>query len=341
MNKQVIALGVLVVALFVGLQSMYIIREGYQGVLFQFGQHVRTDRDAGLYFKLPFVQDVVIYEKRVLGTRPQSAEYLSLDKKRLLVDHVSRWQITDPLLFYRTVRDEHSAAARLDQIIAGRLREEIARHDFIDIVRLKREAIMATVTEGASEVALRNFGITLLDVRIQRIDLPTEVQASVFGRMEAERQRIAHRYRAEGEERAVEIRAGADKQHEIILANAYQQSEILRGEADAEAAAITAQAFGQDLEFYSLFRRLQVYKNILGSQSTVVLPPNSDLLRYLESPVFVSVSDPLLAETSAGDDVVAGDDVQDSEVGLASPDESDEELEDDIENEEEETEDEE
>jgi modulator of FtsH protease HflC len=337
MNKQLIPLGVLVVALFVGLQSAYMIREGYQGVVFQFGQHVVTRQDAGLYFKLPFVQDIIIFEKRVLGTEPQGAEYLSLDKKRLLVDHVSRWQITDPLLFYRTVRDEHSAAARLDQIIAGRLREEIARHDFIDIVRLKREAIMATVTDGASEVALRNFGITLLDVRIQRIDLPTEVQASVFGRMEAERQRIAHRYRAEGEERAIEIRAGADKQREIILANAYQESEILRGAADADAAAITAQAFGQDLEFYSLFRRLQVYKNILGSQSTVVLPPSSDLLRYLESPVFIPIGDPLIADSSIGDDVVAGDDGQDSEVGLVSPGEGDDEPEDDVENDKEET----
>ncbi|MBE0410042.1 MAG: protease modulator HflC [Anaerolineales bacterium] len=322
MNKRVIILGILVVALFAGLQATYIIREGYQGVVFQFGQHVVTRQDAGLYIKLPFVQDVIIFEKRVLGTEPQGAEYLSLDKKRLLVDHVSRWQITDPLLFYRTVRNETSAAARLDQIIAGRLREEIARHDFIDIVRLKREDIMATVTEGASEVALRDFGITLLDVRIQRIDLPTEVQASVFGRMEAERQRIAHRYRAEGEERAIEIRAEADKQREIILANAYQTSEVLRGEADADAAAITAQAFGQDLEFYSLFRRLQVYKNILGSQSTVVLPPNSDLLRYLESPVIVSPSDPLIVDAPVDDEVVGGDDGQDSEVGLGSTDET-------------------
>lgn len=320
MNKRVIIIGAIIVVLFVALQSAFIIREGYQGVVFQFGQHIRTVKDAGLYFKLPFVQDVVLYEKRVLGTEPQSAEYLSLDKKRLLVDHVSRWQITDPLLFYRTVRDEISAAARLDQIIAGRLREEIARHDFIDIVRLKREDIMATVTEGASEVALRNFGITLLDVRIQRIDLPTEVQASVFGRMEAERQRIAYRYRAEGEEQAVEIRAGADKQREIILANAYQTSEVLRGEADAEAAAITAAAFGQDLEFYSLFRRLQVYKNILGDQATIVLPPSSDLLRYLESPVFVSPTDPTNGDTTEDGDVIDNDDTQEDEIEEEVPD---------------------
>jgi len=328
MDKKVIVLGILVIAMFVGLQAVFVIKEGQQGVVFQFGQHVRTVQAAGLNFKIPFVQDLVRFDKRVLGTEPQGAEYLSLDKKRLLVDHVSRWQITDPLLFYRTVRDETSAAARLDQIIAGRLREEIARHDFIDIVRLKREPIMATVTEGARDVALSNFGITLLDVRIQRIDLPMEVQASVFGRMQAERQRIAKRYRAEGEERAIEITAAADKEREIILANAYQSSETLRGEADAGAAAITAQAFGQDLEFYSLFRRLQVYKNILGSQATVVLPPNSDLLRYLESPVYVPPSDPLIVDSPIGETVVVDGETQGDGIDPDSPDDPDVEEED-------------
>jgi membrane protease subunit HflC len=230
---------------------------------------------------------LVLLDKRVLGTEPQGAEYLTLDKKRLLVDHVSRWQITDPLLFYRTVRNEVGAMARLDQVIAGRLREEIAKHNFIDIVREKREPIMATVTDGVQEAAA-SFGITLLDVRIMRIDLPTEVQASVFARMQAERERIAKRYRAEGEEQALEIRAAADKEREIILATAYAQSQVLRGEGDAQAALVTAKAFGQDLEFYGLVRRLQVYETILGEGSTIILPPDSDLLRYLESPTFVA-----------------------------------------------------
>ena len=152
------------------------------------------------------------------------------------MDHVSRWQITDPLLFYRTVRNETGAMARLDQVIAGRLREEIAKHNFIDIVREKREAIVATVTDGTQEAAT-SFGIKLLDVRIMRIDLPNEVQASVFARMQAERERIAKRYRAEGEEKALETRAAADKQREIILATAYGQSQSQRGEGDARAAA--------------------------------------------------------------------------------------------------------
>ncbi|MBM3179991.1 MAG: protease modulator HflC [Chloroflexi bacterium] len=281
--KKIIVIGVLAFAAF---QSVYVVSEWQQGLVFQFGEPVRVVREPGMYFKAPLVHDLVLLDKRVLGTEPQSAEYLTLDKKRLLVDHVSRWQITDPLLFYRTVRNEVGAMARLDQIIAGRLREEIASHNFIDIVREKRESIVATVTDGAQETA-GSFGISLLDVRIRRIDLPTEVQASVFARMQAERERIAKRYRAEGEEQALEIRAAAEKEREIILATAYAQSQILRGEGDAQAALVTAQAFGQDLEFYALVRRLQVYEAILGEGATIILPPDSDLLRYLESPTFV------------------------------------------------------
>jgi modulator of FtsH protease HflC len=283
--KRTIIVGVVVVLAFVALQAVYIIQEGQQGIIFQFGNPVRVVRDPGVYVKAPFIQDLVLMDKRILGTVPQTAEYLTLDKKRVVVDHISRWQITDPLLFYRTVRTEPGAAARLDQIIAGRLREEIARQNFVDIVRLKREAIMEVVTDGARDPAA-SFGITLVDVRIQRIDLPTEVQASVFARMQAERNRIAKRYRAEGEELAIEIRAEAEKEREIILATAYQQSQILRGEGDALAAAIYAEAFGRDLEFYSLTRRLQVYGNIIDGSSTIVLPPQSDLLRYLQSPTF-------------------------------------------------------
>ena len=293
--KRTILIAVAVILIFVAFQSMYIIREGQQGLIFQFGEPVRVVQDSGLYFKIPFIHNLAILDKRILGTQPLTAEYLTLDKKRLLVDHISRWKITDPLLFYRTVRSEPAAIARLDQVIAGRLREEIARHNFIDIVREEREQIMAVVT-GGSQTAAANFGITLLDVRIQRIDLPEEVQASVFARMQAERERIAKRYRAEGEERALQIRAAAEKEREIILANAYARSQILRGEGDAQAALVTGEAFGQDLEFYALVRRLEVYGKILKEGSTVVLPPGSDLLRYLESPSIPSAP----VETAAG-----------------------------------------
>ena len=294
--KKTIAISVIVILAFIAIQAAYVIPEAQQGLIFQFGEPVRVIQQPGLYFRIPMIQELVRLDKRVLGTEPQTAEYLTLDKKRVLVDHVSRWQITDPLLFYRTVRTEPAAMARLDQVIAGRLREEIARHNFIDVVRLKREAIMVVVTEGAITPAA-SFGITLIDVRIQRVDLPSEVQASVFARMQSERERIAKRYRAEGEERALEIRAAAEKEREIILATAYGQSQVLRGEGDAEAAAVTAQAFGQDLEFYGLVRRLDVYGSILGNGSTVVLPPDSDLLRYLESPVPLIPGEPELVGT--------------------------------------------
>jgi len=295
--KKLIVIGTLAVLVFAALQSVYIVGEWQQGLVFQFGEPVRVVRDPGLYFKVPLIHDLVLLDKRVLGTEPQSAEYLTLDKKRLLVDHVSRWQITDPLLFYRTVRSEVGAMARLDQVIAGRLREEIAKHNFIGIVREKREPIMATVTDGAQEAAT-SFGLTLLDVRIMRIDLPSEVQASVFARMQAERERIAKRYRAEGGEQALEIRAEAEKEREIILAEAYSKSQVLRGEGDAQAALVTARAFGQDLKFYGLVQRLQVYETILGEGSTIMLPPDSDLLRYLESPTFVP---PAAAGAAAGE----------------------------------------
>jgi modulator of FtsH protease HflC len=295
--KRMAFIGFVIVLAFVAMQSLYVIREGQQGIVFQFGDPVAVVTEPGIYIKAPFIQDLVRLEKRILGTVPQQAEYLTLDKKRLLVDHISRWQITDPLLFYRTVRTETGAMARLDQVIAGRLREEIARQNFIDVVREKRESIMEVVTDGAQDSA-KSFGITLVDVRIQRIDLPTEVQASVFARMQAERNRIAKRYRAEGEERAIQIRAAAEKEREIILATAYQQSQILRGEGDALAAAIYAEAFGRDLEFYSLTRRLQAYGMILNDGSTLVLPPESDLLRYLQSPTFVPETETVTTGTS-------------------------------------------
>jgi membrane protease subunit HflC len=201
----------------------------------------------------------------------------------VLVDHVSRWRIQEPLEFYRSVRDPQRAMARLDDLISARLRQETAKHNFLDFIREKREEIMEIVTKDTRETA-KAFGIEVLDVRIKRLDLPQEVQASVFARMRAERERIAKRYRAEGEERAREIRAGADREREVILATAYETSQKLSGEGDAQAVAIYAQAFGQDPEFYAFTRRLQVYEKILSTGTTLVLPPDSELFRYLQNP---------------------------------------------------------
>jgi modulator of FtsH protease HflC len=281
MARLLIGLGFVVA--FALVQAAFTIGEREQGMIVQFGNPQRILQEPGLYFKLPVIQNLVRFEKRVLTTDAQTAEYLTLDKKRVLVDHVSRWRIQDPLEFYRSVRDQERAMARLDDLISARLRQETARHNFLDFVREKREEIMQVVTKDTKETA-KSFGIDVLDVRIKGLDLPKEVQASVFARMRAERERIAKRYRAEGEERAQEIRAGADREREVILATAYETSQKLNGEGDANATTIYAQAFGQDPEFYAFTRRLQAYEKILTTGTTLVLSPDSELLRYLQNP---------------------------------------------------------
>jgi modulator of FtsH protease HflC len=281
MARLLIGLGFVVA--FALVQTAFTIGEREQGMIVQFGNPQRILQEPGLYFKLPVIQNLVRFEKRVLTTDAQTAEYLTLDKKRVLVDHVSRWRIQDPLEFYRSVRDQDRAMARLDDLISARLRQETAKHNFLDFVREKREEIMQVVTKDTKETA-KSFGIEVLDVRIKGLDLPKEVQASVFARMRAERERIAKRYRAEGEERAQEIRAGADREREVILATAYETSQKLSGEGDANATTIYAQAFGQDPEFYAFTRRLQAYEKILNTGTTLVLSPDSELLRYLQNP---------------------------------------------------------
>ena len=279
--RLVIGLGLVLV--FVAAQAAFTIGEWEQGMVVQFGNPKRIIQEPGLYFKLPIAQNLVRFEKRVLTTDARESEYITLDKKRVLVDHVSRWRINDPLQFYRSVRDRIRAMARLDDIISARLRQEIATHNFLDLIREKREDIMAIVTKDTRETA-KTFGIEVTDVRIKRLDLPEEVQASVFARMRAERERIAKRYRAEGEEQAQQIRASADREREVILATAYESSEKLKGEGDAEATSIYANAFGKDAEFYAFTRRLQAYEKILSNDTTLLLDPDSELLNYLQSP---------------------------------------------------------
>ena len=258
-----IFVGVVVLALLV-LQAAFIVNERQQGVLLQFGKHVSTIRDPGLYFKIPVIQDFITLDKRVIAADGKSAEYITLDKKRLVVDTVSRWTISEPLEFYQTVQTYVGAIDRLNDIILARLRQEVGNHNFKEFIREDRERIMENVTQATRESA-RKFGITVIDVRIKRLDLPDEVQASVFARMKAERERIAKRYRAEGDEQAREIRADAQKGKEIILAEAYKKAEVLRGQGDAEATAIYANAYAKDASFYGFFRHLEAYKkNFLG-----------------------------------------------------------------------------
>ncbi len=273
-----------IVVLILLVQSAFIVNAWQQGVLLQFGKHVSTIREPGLYFKIPLLQDFIAFDKRVIAADGKPAEYITLDKKRLTVDTVSRWTISEPLEFYQSVHDYAGAIARLNDIIFARLRKEVADHNFKEFIQEERERIMASVTENTRESA-RRFGIMVIDVRIKRLDLPEEVQASVFARMKAERERIAKRYRAEGDEQAREIRANAEKDKEIMLAEAYKTAEGLRGEGDASATSIYADAYNKDAAFYSFLRHLEAYKKVFSADTTVMLRPDSEFLRFMVNPI--------------------------------------------------------
>ncbi len=263
--------------------ATFTIDEKEQAIITQFGKYIRTIKEPGLHFKIPLIQTLHRFESRVLPLDPSAVEYLTLDKKRIVVDLIARWKIEDPLEFYQSVRTEAGALARLEDIIGARLRQEIAKHNFISFIREERERIVEEVAKEANELAKR-FGVRVIDVRIKRADLPKEVQASVYARMQAERHRIAKRYRAEGEQRSREIRAETDKEKEIILARAYEQQMKLFGEGDARATEIYAAAYEQDPEFYSFLRRLQTYEKLAEGKTTLLLEADAELLNYFRSP---------------------------------------------------------
>ena len=240
-------------------QSLYIVSETNQAIVTQLGEYRFTASSPGVYAKLPFLQNVVYVDRRLLSTDAVAQEYLTLDKKRLRVDHVTRWRIVDPLLFYVTVRTEAGARARLDDVVFSEMRRELASQPFDLVIAERRELIMAAVTTSAAQQSL-SYGIKIEDVRIKRADLPTEVQQSVFDRMKAERSREANRYRAEGAEQAAQIKATADRERTVILAEAYEESQKLRGQGEAEAIAIYAKALEQDPEFYAFSRRARVLR---------------------------------------------------------------------------------
>ncbi|HEY8946340.1 MAG TPA: protease modulator HflC [Polyangiaceae bacterium] len=269
--------------LFVGASSVFVIDERELGIVTQFGEFKRSVNAPGLYFKVPLTQTVHRMESRILGSDAPPAEYLTLDKKRLLADPITRWRIIEPLRFYTTVYDPTGAKARLDDIVNSELRREIASHNFGDIVGHAREPLMQDVTTRVREKT-KSFGIDVIDVRIRRADLPREVQESVFQRMRAERDRVAKQYRSEGEEEAAKIRAETDKEKTILLAKAYEAAQKARGEGDAESTRIYAEAYGKNPEFYAFMRSLDAYERAVGEDSSLVLSTGSELFRYLFDP---------------------------------------------------------
>ena len=273
----------LLVLAFLASQTFFTVGEWEQALLLQLGKYKRVIKEPGLNWKSPFLQQVIMLERRILASDAQPAEYLTIDKKRVVVDHVTRWRIGDPLQFYKTVRDETGAKARLDEIVFSEIRGELASREFAAIIAEERGPAMDAVTARATLKA-KEFGIDVIDVRVKRADLPRVVQESVYSRMRAERERISKRYRSEGAEEAAKIRAGTDKEKTIILAKAYEESETRRGEGEAQATAIYASAYGQDPEFYSFIRSLEAYDKFLGKKSTILLQQDSRLLKYLADP---------------------------------------------------------
>lgn len=272
---------VVIVVGFVLISSLYTTSEVQQAVVTQLGKPVRVVRNPGLHFKIPFIQQVVLFDKRLLDYDAAPTEIVSKDKKNLVVDNYSRWRISDPLLFLQTVRNENGAQARLDDIIYSELRLELGLHELIEIVASKRKEIFSKVTARSNEKA-KEYGIEVLDVRVKRADLPPENEKAVYGRMRAERQRIARQYRSEGKEEALKIRSTTDKLKTILLADAYENEQRLRGKGDAKALAIYAEAFERDEEFYSFLRTLEAYRQSLKERTTVILPPDSQFLRFLK-----------------------------------------------------------
>ncbi|MEE9370323.1 MAG: protease modulator HflC [Sedimentisphaerales bacterium] len=281
--KVIITIVLVAVVLIVLAGSVFTVDETEQGIVTQLGKYVRTVAEPGLHFKIPFIQTVHRFEDRVLEYDAAAAPIITSDKKHLVIDNYARWKITDPLKLYQTVRDEAGAQARLDDIVFSEIREELARHTLTEVVLVNREAIMEKVHEKCS-IKAREYGIEVIDVRIKRADLPSEVAHSVYARMKAERQRIAKKYRSEGEEEAVKIRAITDKERAIMLAESYRQAEKLKGEGDAEAITIYAEAFEKDPEFYAFVRTLEAYEKSLTRNTTVILPSDSEFFQYLSPP---------------------------------------------------------
>ena len=280
-SKKAIFLIALLVICFIGVNSVFFtVDEKEQLVITRFGKPIRQINTAGLKMKVPFVDQLTYFDKRLLAYDSNPTEIITQDKKTLVVDNFSRWKIIDPLKFLQTVRNETGAQARLDDIIYSELRLELGRKDLIKIVASERTELMDTVTK-ASDIKARKYGIQIIDVRLKRSELPSENLKSIYGRMRTERNRIARQYRSEGAEEAQKIRAQTDRERDILLAEAYEKEQIKKGIGDAKSIDLNAKAFSQDPDFYAFLKSIDVYKESLKDKTTIVLPPDSEFLRFL------------------------------------------------------------
>jgi len=272
---------IIIITVFVFFTTVFIVDETEQIVVLAFGKPVKTITEPGLNFKLPApLQVAVTFDKRLLEYDVPPEEVLSMDKKTLIMDNYVRWKIVDPLLFLQTVQAIPTAKTRLDDIVYSELRQELGTHDMVEIITETRDLIMDKVTAASNEES-EKYGIEVVDVRIRRVDLPSENESSIYARMEAERNRKANMFRSEGEEEAQKIRAKTERDKTVILADAYKTSQEIRGEGEAKALEIYANSFSRDVKFYEFLRTLETYEKVIDKKTTLVLPGDSKLFKEL------------------------------------------------------------
>ena len=264
--------------------ALFIVNETQQALVIQFGEPKRTVDQPGLKFKLPFIQDVIFFEKRVLSFIPDEGEEAILkDQKRLKVDTYARFKIVDPLRFYQSVRNEIEARKQLDTIVDSALREELGLRGLKEILSEQRNSITKNIRDQVN-IKARTLGMEIIDIQIRRADYPEVTSQAIFARMISERERIAREFRATGEEEAQKIRASAEKQRVVTVADGARQSQEIRGAGDAEAIRIYAEAFGQDPEFFSFYRSMEAYKKSFNQDDTMVINPTGDFFKFFELP---------------------------------------------------------
>ena len=279
-KKLKILLPIIGVLAFISYTTMFTVNEIQQAIILQFGDPKRVIQKAGLNFKIPFVQNVVLLDKRILNLDAPSEEIIASDQKRLIVDAFARFKIKDPLKFYISVGNERVARSRLSTSINSRIRGVLGTEELATLVSKERARLMDKITEDVNAEASK-LGIEIIDVRIKRADLPQANSEAVYRRMQTERLREAKEFRAEGAEIAQTVRSTADKEATIILAEANKKSEILKGEGDGKRNKIFADAFGKDPNFFSFYRAMQSYeKSLIGGETSLILSPDSEFFRF-------------------------------------------------------------
>ncbi len=280
-NVILIVIGALVILL--AMDSVYTVHQTERAILLRFGAVVDADVQPGLHFKLPIAEEIKKADARVLTADASPETYFTLEKKPLIVDSFAKWRIADVERFYTATSFDETIGRRiLQERVNEGLRNEISSRDMHEVVSGERDKLMFDLTSALDEVMRRDAGIEVVDVRVKRIDLPTEVASSVYDRMNSEREIEARQYRAQGRELALGVRADADRQSVVIEANAYKQAQEIRGDGDARAASIYADAFNQDPEFYEFYRSINAYAEVFSDKSDMlVLDPNSKFFKYL------------------------------------------------------------